>query len=63
MAKQRKLFALNEESSHKLNNIAERSGLSMSQVVEALITLADEQNLKISVTTKTEYTAVPIKKE
>ena len=58
--KQKKLFALSNEAVEKLQVIADRSNLSNSQIVEALIMLADEQNLKISVAVKTEYKAKPV---
>ena len=55
MRKQKKLFTLSNEACENLQRIADRSNLSNSQIVEALIMLADEQNLKISVVVKRNY--------
>lgn len=55
MCKQKKLFSLSDEAVDKLKSLADKSGLSNSQVVEALIILANKENMKIHIHTKKEY--------
>ena len=56
MAKQKKMFSLSTDAVEKLQLLANNSHVPQSQMLEALIMLADSR-LVVKITEKKEYTA------